>query len=173
MFAATGRRHLRGRVSGVCRCEGGLARQPRGSLPHEQRLAPHCLLLLNSLPFWRLWLGIVAEDGRSKFAMTGQGLSTPHERDAIKRSRGLAGYGSDIGETPELGVFQIVGGRFAAILDDVKRDFLPFDKLVHAGPLNCGNVDEHVLRSIAWLDEAEATLDTEELNGTDSHEGLL
>jgi hypothetical protein len=80
---------------------------------------------------------------------------------------------SNSANRPELGVFQIIGGGLPAFLDYVERELLAFDKLVHAGTLDRGNVDEHIVRSVVRLDKPEATLVIEEFNGSDSHGGLL
>ena len=46
-------------------------------------------------------------------------------------------------------------------------------QIAKAGALDGRDVNEDVLRSVARLDESEAALGVEELNGTDSHDGLL
>jgi len=46
---------------------------------------------------------------------------------------------------------------------------LTFLKVVHSGPLNCGNVDENVLAAAVGLNETEALRRIEPLNRARSH----
>src|SRR6266576_1246442 len=53
---------------------------------------------------------------------------------------------------------QIRGRQLAALADDLVAHLLPFIEGAHAGALDCGNVDEHVLSALGRLDETEALL---------------
>src|SRR5690349_3346031 len=57
-----------------------------------------------------------------------------------------------------LGLLDVVDGDLAAaaVLGGVEGDLLTFNKIAHAGALESGGVDEHVLAAIVRLDEAEA-----------------
>src|SRR6185437_15502712 len=64
-------------------------------------------------------------------------------------------------------------GRLGAarIRLDVERDLLALVQRAHAGRLDRGGVDEHVLAAAFRRDEAKALGGIEELNGTDRHLG--
>src|SRR5207244_1119422 len=64
---------------------------------------------------------------------------------------------------------QVRGGEFAALAHHVVADLLALVEGAHAGALDRGNVDEHVLSAVGRLDESEALLVVEKLHGTFSH----
>ena len=51
---------------------------------------------------------------------------------------------------------QVRGRQLAALADDLVAHLLPFIEGAHAGALDCGNVDEHVLSALCRLDETES-----------------
>src|ERR1700730_241355 len=64
---------------------------------------------------------------------------------------------------------QVRGGKLAALAHHVVADLLALVEGAHAGALDRGNMDEHVLSAVGGLDESEALLVVEKLNGTLSH----
>src|SRR6202022_1927588 len=64
---------------------------------------------------------------------------------------------------------QVRGGEFAALAHHIVADLLALVEGAHAGALDRGNMDEHVLSAVGRLDESEALLVVEELHGTFSH----
>src|SRR5438552_13411196 len=66
---------------------------------------------------------------------------------------------------------EIRSGKLAALAHHVVADLLALMQRAHAGALDRGNLDEHVLCAVGRLDETEAFLRVEELNGTLSHSG--
>src|ERR1700730_15763571 len=64
---------------------------------------------------------------------------------------------------------QVRGGKLAALAHHVVADLLALVEGAHAGALDRGNMDEHVLSAVGRLDESEALLVVEELHGTFSH----
>jgi hypothetical protein len=60
-----------------------------------------------------------------------------------------------------------VGGRFfPAVARDLILDLLSLLERAEASPLYSADVDEHVLASIAWLDESETLLGIESFNSS-------
>src|SRR4029077_3656789 len=55
----------------------------------------------------------------------------------------------------------------------VERKLLAFVQIMHAGALDCRDVNEHIGAAAVLHDKAEALLGVEELNGTCGHSGLL
>ena len=55
------------------------------------------------------------------------------------------------------------------IADGFKGQLLPFVEVAEAGALNRGDVDEHVIRTVFRLNEAEALGGVEPLDGTNGH----
>src|SRR5262249_20726600 len=68
---------------------------------------------------------------------------------------------------------QVGGGGLAPLRHHLEADLLAFDERLHARALDGADVHEHVLASVARLDEAVALLHVEELHGTCSHHVLL
>src|SRR5215468_7827523 len=68
---------------------------------------------------------------------------------------------------------QIGGGRLAPLGHHLEADLLAFHERLHSGALDGADVNEHILASVARLDEAVALLHIEELHGTCGHSVLL
>ena len=67
-----------------------------------------------------------------------------------------------------------VGSRiFASVPRDFILDLLSFSKRAEASPLYSADVDEHVVASIAGLDESVTFLGIEPFDSSGSHFGLL
>jgi hypothetical protein len=67
-----------------------------------------------------------------------------------------------------------VGSRiFAAVPRDFILDLLSFFKRAEASPLYSADVDEHVVASIAGLDESVTFLGIEPFDSSGRHDGLL
>jgi hypothetical protein len=66
---------------------------------------------------------------------------------------------------------QVTGGLLSAALVGLHlvRDLLTFNEAGHARALDGGDVDEGILPAVVRLDEAEALLFVEPLNGADAH----
>src|SRR4051794_41492087 len=61
----------------------------------------------------------------------------------------------------------------AAVFLRVEGDLLALDEAAHAGALESGRMDEHVLAAVVGLDEAEAFLIVVELHGAGVHVDFL
>src|ERR1051326_752302 len=68
---------------------------------------------------------------------------------------------------------QVGGGGLAPLGHHLEADLLALDERLHAGALDGADVHEHILASVARLDEAVALLHVEELHGTCRHSVLL
>src|SRR5262249_40175311 len=68
---------------------------------------------------------------------------------------------------------QVGGGGLAPLGHHLEADLLAFHERLHAGALDGADVNEHILASVAPLDEAVGLLHIEELHGTCGHSVLL
>jgi hypothetical protein len=68
---------------------------------------------------------------------------------------------------------QIAGGLLPALGYDFEADLLALHQGAHTGTLHRGDVHEHILRAIIWLNEAEAFLGIEKLHSSDRHQEFL
>src|SRR5690242_4186614 len=67
------------------------------------------------------------------------------------------------------GFFQVTGRRLAAIRNEIEAELLAFAEAAHSRTFDGGDVDEHVLGAIIWLDEAVALLGVEPFYCSDRH----
>jgi hypothetical protein len=67
---------------------------------------------------------------------------------------------------------EVLGSHLASlgVANDIKAELLAFDDVVHAGPLDRGDVDENVRSALIGLDEAEALGAVEPLYSTCRHD---
>src|SRR5690606_25115289 len=67
---------------------------------------------------------------------------------------------------------EVVGRALAlaAVHDGVEADLLAFHESAHAGALDRGDVDEHIIPARVGRDEAETLGGVEELNRSDGHD---
>jgi hypothetical protein len=66
-------------------------------------------------------------------------------------------------------VLKVRSGKLAALAHDVVAELLSLIEVAHSSALDGGDVNEHILAAVFRLDEAEALLRIEKLNGTCSH----
>src|SRR5437868_14705394 len=72
-----------------------------------------------------------------------------------------------------LGDLEIGRCRLATLGHGLERDPLAFAQGRQAGGLHGTDMNEHVFRTVLWLDETEAFCGIEDLNFADGHSGLL
>jgi len=109
-------------------------------------------------------------------------LTSPHVR-GVDPHRGVQGAPHLV--HPLLGAARGVAGdtprtlrsrsstHLAAVLGRVEGNFLTFHEAAHAGALESGGMDEHVVAAVVGLDEAEAFLIVVELYGARIHGSIL
>jgi hypothetical protein len=55
---------------------------------------------------------------------------------------------------------QLVRDWLTAALDDVEGHLATYTQMINTSPMHCGDVDEQVLATIIWPDEAETSFST-------------